>query len=37
MGKVAQFGAINTVRGQKLWELFDRIIWPQNEPKSAVE
>jgi RNA-directed DNA polymerase len=27
-GKVAHFGAINAARGQKLWELLDRIVWP---------
>lgn len=26
-GKVAQFGSINAARGQKLWKLFDRIVW----------
>jgi RNA-directed DNA polymerase len=36
MGKVAQCGAINPVRGQKLWKLFDRIIWPQNDSKNTV-
>jgi hypothetical protein len=33
MGKVAHVGAINPARGQKLWKLFDGIIWPQDEPK----
>jgi RNA-directed DNA polymerase len=29
MGKVAHVGAINRLRGQKLWSLFDRIVWPK--------
>ena len=28
MGKVAHLSAINPTRGQKLWNLFDRIVWP---------
>jgi RNA-directed DNA polymerase len=31
MGKVAHAGAINPVRGRKLWWLFDRINWPVND------
>jgi RNA-directed DNA polymerase len=34
MGKIAHFSAINPSRGQKLWELFDRIVWPQNDSKG---
>jgi hypothetical protein len=35
VGRVAHVGAINTLRGQKLWKLFDRIAWPENGGKET--
>ncbi|MBM3979808.1 MAG: RNA-directed DNA polymerase [Planctomycetes bacterium] len=36
-GRVAHVAGVNSVRGRKLWELFDRIVWPVDESSSMID